>query len=213
MADMAQIITPEDEEYEEDDLFFYYPPTRVKLAGVKESIYNPNLPTMRKMEMDSMRGKLSDEHCRTTTTCTQEDFENASFTLLGVPNRRLPCLDITETGRLLSSRYPMGMGSAIPSGITRDEWPCYTSAMDDWSKLLSSSGEFRLPSVRGRVIGYSGYAVRFLKPDVTQTWRFTLQQNPSLDKYSQKPLPIDTLNTFRTFGSAYSRSAYLRPWR
>ncbi|XP_029465132.1 testis, prostate and placenta-expressed protein [Rhinatrema bivittatum] len=207
---MAQTAAPG---CNDDGCWTYSAPTLAKLAGIKEGIYNPNLPTIRLMDIDYMRGRLSDEHCRTTTALSREDFNNATFTLLGVPNRRLPCLGITETGRSLSGRYPIGMGRAVPSGITKDEWPCYTSAADDWSQLISSSGEFKLPSVRGRVLGYSGYAVRFLKPDVTQTWRFTLQQNPSLDKYSQKPLPFDTLNTFRTFGSAYSRSTYLRPWR
>lgn len=76
--------------------------------------------------------------------------------------------------------------------------------------------------------GFSGYAVRYLKPELTQNWRvgkdanrpgrmagrdgllgsaplsltgsnsfgplqYCLNQNPSLDRYGQKPLPFNTL--------------------
>ncbi|EDL87293.1 testis/prostate/placenta-expressed protein, isoform CRA_b [Rattus norvegicus] len=42
--------------------------------------------------------------------------------------------------------------------------------------------------------------------------QYCLNQNPSLDRYGQKPLPFNTLNSFRRFGSHYSRINYLTPW-
>ena len=46
----------------------FYPQTKfVKLAGVKTGIYNPLLPSLKKIERDSVLCKLADEHCRSTT--------------------------------------------------------------------------------------------------------------------------------------------------
>lgn len=42
---------------------------RKQLASVKQQLYHPALPTLRRMDMDSTRACLSDEHCQTTTYC------------------------------------------------------------------------------------------------------------------------------------------------
>ncbi|KAJ1082014.1 hypothetical protein NDU88_002186 [Pleurodeles waltl] len=183
------------------------------LAGVKEVLYHPLLPTIRRMEADTMSGKLSDEHSRTTTCCTKEDFERSTFTVLDVPKRHFASLEATETGRQFSKRYGMGTMAPLPPGITSEEWPSYTQAASDWSHFISTAKEFTLPDPKRSVLGYSGYAVRYLKPGVTQAWRYCLQQNPSLDMYGQRPLPMEATNVFRSFGSTYSRLSYLKPWR
>ncbi|XP_007946276.1 testis, prostate and placenta-expressed protein [Orycteropus afer afer] len=141
-----------------------------------------------------------------------DEFDNAHFTLLGVPNKPLQCLDITATGQKLRDRYHSGKLAPIAPGINRLDWPCFTRAIEDWSRFVSSAGEFKLPCSDKRVESFSGYAVRYLKPEVTQSWRYCLNQNPSLDRYGQKPLPFDSLNAFRRFGSHYSRVNYLTPW-
>ncbi|KAL1785245.1 Tepp [Sigmodon hispidus] len=176
---------------------------RKPLAGVKHQLYHPLLPTLRRMDMDTVKGCLSDEHSQSSTYCSEDDFNNAHFTLLGVPSKPLQCLDFTETGRKLCHKYREGKMVPIVPGINRVDWPCYTRAIEDWSKFVSRSGEFKLPCANKRVEGFSGYAVRYLKPDVTQNWRYCLNQNPSLDRYGQKPLPFDSLNAFRSFGSHY----------
>ncbi|XP_040489306.1 testis, prostate and placenta-expressed protein isoform X1 [Ursus maritimus] len=212
---------------------------RNHLAGVKQQLYHPALPSLRRMDMDSVRACLSDEHCRSTTYCRKDDFDNAYFTLLGVPNKPLQCLDVTATGQRLRNRCHEGKLVPIVPGINRVDWPCFTRAIEDWSRFVSSAGEFKLPCPSKRVESFSGYAVRYLKPEVTQNWRsyvggggggsvsppwltdpphssgplqYCLNQNPSLDRYGQKPLPFDSLNAFRRFGSIYSRVNYLTPW-
>ncbi|XP_039209592.1 testis, prostate and placenta-expressed protein isoform X1 [Crotalus tigris] len=65
-------------------------PKKTMLAGVKERLYHPCLPTLRRMDMDTMAHRLTDTHSRTTTTCSKEDFQRATFTLAGVPSRLLP---------------------------------------------------------------------------------------------------------------------------
>ncbi|XP_062033323.1 sperm microtubule inner protein 8 isoform X1 [Lepus europaeus] len=214
---------------------------RQPLAGVKQQLYHPALPTLRRMDMDTVRACLPDEHCQSSTYCRKDEFDNAHFTLLGVPNKPLQCLDITATGHKIHDRCREGKLAPIAPGINRVDWPCFTRAIEDWSRFVSSAGEFRLPCLNKRVEGFSGYAVRYLKPEMTQNWRavgggaegrgpcphplpqltaphpcgppqYCLNQNPSLDRYGQKPLPFDSLNAFRRFGSHYSRVNYLTPW-
>ncbi|KAM6430187.1 sperm microtubule inner protein 8 [Liasis olivaceus] len=188
-------------------------PKKIMLAGVKDHLYHPCLPTLRRMDMDTVANRLTDEHSRTTTTCSKEDFQRATFTLAGVPSKRLPSLGMTELGKSLTARYRAGKMAPLPPSTNQEEWPSYTRAMEDWSRFVSAAGEFKLPSLNRKVLGFSCYAVRYLKPDVTQTWRYCLNQNPSLDRYGPKPIPYNTVNTYRSFGTAHSRSHYLEPWR
>ncbi|KAB0384934.1 hypothetical protein FD755_006851 [Muntiacus reevesi] len=188
------------------------PRRRNQLAGVKQQLYHPALPSLRRMDMDSVKACLSDEHCQSTTYCRKDDFDNAYFTLLGVANKPLQCLDITETGQRLRNRYHEGKLAPIAPGINRVDWPCFTRAIEDWSRFVSSAREFKLPcaskkgpSSRSQWGGGGGQA--------EQSPEFCLNQNPSLDRYGQKPLPFDSLNAFRRFGSNYSRVNYLTPWR
>nr|XP_004663565.2 testis, prostate and placenta-expressed protein isoform X2 [Jaculus jaculus] len=191
-----------------------FPPecSRNPLAGVKHQLYHPALPTLRRMDMDSVKACLSDEHCQSSTYCRKDEFDNAHFTLLGVPNQPLQCLNFTATGQKLRRRYHDGKLAPIAPGINRIDWPCFTRAIEDWSHFVSKAWECKLPCVNKRVESFSGYAVRYLKPEVTQCWRYCLNQNPSLDRYGQKPLPFDSLNVFRSFSSHYSRVNYLTPW-
>jgi hypothetical protein len=46
-------------------------PPSAKLPSVKEVLYHPALPTLRKMDRDEVLQKLPTEHSRTTTDCTK----------------------------------------------------------------------------------------------------------------------------------------------
>ncbi|CAO2610403.1 Testis, prostate and placenta-expressed protein [Lemmus lemmus] len=162
---------------------------RHPLAGVKHQLYHPALPTLRRMDMDSVKGCLPDEHSQSSTYCSKDDFNKAHFTLLGVPNKPLQCLDFTATGQKLCHKYREGKMVPIAPGINRVDWPCYTRAIEDWSKFVSRSGEFKLPCANKRGSHSCGLP------------QYCLNQNPSLDRYGQKPLPFDSL-----------RINYLTPW-
>ncbi|XP_047290033.1 sperm microtubule inner protein 8 isoform X2 [Homo sapiens] len=125
---------------------------RNQLAGVKQQLYHPALPTLRHMDRDTVKACLPDEHCQSTTYCRKDEFDNAHFTLLGVPNKPLQCLDITATGQKLRNRYHEGKLAPIAPGINRVDWPCFTRAIEDWSHFVSSAGEFKLPCLRKRVL-------------------------------------------------------------
>jgi len=53
----------------------------VRLAGIKKGIYNPILPTLRKISRDDVLCKLSDEHCRHMTCIDDDEFNSASMFL------------------------------------------------------------------------------------------------------------------------------------
>uniref|UniRef100_A0A803JK94 TEPP protein n=2 Tax=Xenopus tropicalis TaxID=8364 RepID=A0A803JK94_XENTR len=178
--------------------------SRCKLAGVKHTLYHPLQPTLRRMEMDSVAHKLSEEHSRTSTPLTQDNFRNASFTSVAAPDCRLPSLEITDTGRQIAKRFATGTMAPLPQSTSQEEWSSFTNAATDWSQCSSSSGEFQVKDLKKQVLGYRGYAVCLLPTDGTRSWKYCLQQNPSLDKYGPSPVPVETLNTYRSPGNLYS---------
>ncbi|XP_067158940.1 sperm microtubule inner protein 8 [Apteryx mantelli] len=148
-------------------------PPRSMLAGVKEDLYHPRLPTIRHMDMAA--SKLPDGHARTSTLCTREDFDRASFALPGPPCPRPPGLGLPERGPLLAVRD--GVGSVAPGAPGRkgEEWPSYTQAVDDWSRFVSPSAEFGLPGAGPRCSRYADQSR-------------CLWQDAGLRGYGQKPL-------------------------
>ena len=44
-----------------------------RLTSVKEVLYNPCLPTLRRMDMDEVLGKLQEDHSRHSTPCSKGD--------------------------------------------------------------------------------------------------------------------------------------------
>lgn len=46
-----------------------------RLTAAKEVLYNPCLPTLRRMDMDDVLRKLTDEHSRHSTPCSKGDYE------------------------------------------------------------------------------------------------------------------------------------------
>jgi hypothetical protein len=47
---------------------------RYKLASVKKQLYNPKLPSIRRIERDEVLCRLPDEHCRHTTSFTEGEI-------------------------------------------------------------------------------------------------------------------------------------------
>lgn len=183
---------------------YHYPSVAsVRLAAVKEGLFHPNLPTFRRMDMDTARHKLPDEHCRTTTSCGPEDFGRATTTLLQPPKRSLTSAGITDTGRQLHRYY-----------TTPDE---LTQTRLQWSDFLNKCPEryeIRLPELpQNRDLHFRGYAVRYLRPEVTSSWRYTLTQEPTLDQYSQRPIPANIYARYRDTYPQYSRNVSSEAWR
>ncbi|XP_053575491.1 testis, prostate and placenta-expressed protein [Bombina bombina] len=181
-----------------------------KLVEVKHTMYHPLLPSLHRTE--NVGHKSRNKNLRSTPACPSEYHSPLISTSNGHSDRQIPTHEITMTGEQMTSQYSIGTMAPLALGIKHDKRPSFTHAADDWSKFISSSGELQLQDSKKFNLGYSLYAVRFLSPDITRSWRYSLQQNPSLDQYGQKPLPVETINTFRSFGSKYSPTTYLRPW-
>uniref|UniRef100_A0A670YDI3 Sperm microtubule inner protein 8 n=1 Tax=Pseudonaja textilis TaxID=8673 RepID=A0A670YDI3_PSETE len=148
-------------------------PKKSLLAGVKEQLYHPCLPTLRRMDMDTVVNRLTDQHCRTSTTCSK-----------GIWDRPASLQGMAElVRRSLAGRSRAGKLAPLPPSTSPEEWPSYTRAMQDWSRFVSAAGEMPLLNLQGKVLGFSCYAVRYLKPDVTQTWRV------NIFKGQRAPLP------------------------
>lgn len=45
-----------------------------RVTSVKEILYNPCLPTLRRMDMDEVLRKLTDEHSRHSTPCSKGEW-------------------------------------------------------------------------------------------------------------------------------------------
>lgn len=145
---------------------YQYPSMKVvKLAAVKEGLFHPRLPTFRRMDMDTAGHKLPDEHCRTTTGCGPENFKHATITLLSPSPKQLSSAGITETGRQLHKYY------------TAPEELKNTHA--DWSDFLNKCPErynIQAPDLPAKKdLHFSGYAVRYLRPEITASWKRPLQ--------------------------------------
>lgn len=56
---------------------------RNPLAGVKHQLYHPALPTLRRMDMDTVKGYLSDEHSQSSTYCSKGQATSPPATAQG----------------------------------------------------------------------------------------------------------------------------------
>ncbi|XP_034337642.1 testis, prostate and placenta-expressed protein-like [Crassostrea angulata] len=176
---------------------------RVQLAAVKEGLFHPRLPSFRRMDMDTAGHKLPDEHCRTTTSCGPDDFRRSTSTMLEPPVKNMSGLEITSTGKQLHKHY------TTPEELKR--------ARTEWSDFLNRSPErfnIQLPSLpSSKDQRFVGYAVRYLRPEVTKSWNYTLRQEPSLDQYGQKPIPANIYARYRDTYPQYSRNIASEAWR
>ncbi|XP_076449301.1 sperm microtubule inner protein 8-like [Babylonia areolata] len=183
---------------------YHYPHLkRVQLAAVKEGMFHPNLPTFRRMDMDTARHLLPDEHSRTTTTCGPVDFSRAKTTGFAPAPQKLSSLNITDQGRAHHKLY------SSPDDFKK--------ARQEFSEFLNSSPgkpEVKLPELPNKKdLHFTGYAVRYTKPDITGSWKYTLRQEPNMDQYGQRPIPANIYARYRDSYPQYFRNVSAEAWR
>merc|ERR1712121_452885 len=104
-----------------------------------------------------------------TTTCGPVDFARAKTSLFAPPPQQLSSLNITDQGRAHHRLY-----------TTPDE---LKKTRQEWSEFLNKSPErfdVKLPELPDKKdLHFTGYAVRYLRPDVTKAWQYTLRQEPN----------------------------------
>ncbi|EDO47341.1 predicted protein [Nematostella vectensis] len=179
------------------------PPRR--LTAVKETLYNPKLPTLRRMDMDEAMRLLPDEHSRFMTQLRKEDFRTATITLFKPAETPMSGSRITETGRDLQSRgyTPLEKGG-LADFIKRQQ-----PDEEDYRQITpfpTSRNEPREPYsyMPEQYINYSteqlkfnNYATRYLKPRITGGWRYSLKQEPFVDLRGQRPIPANIYSRYR----------------
>ncbi|XP_059145892.1 testis, prostate and placenta-expressed protein-like [Physella acuta] len=176
---------------------------RVPLAAVKHGIFHPNPPRFRRMEMDNTLHKLSSEHCRTTTTCGPRDFANSTSTILSPPPHRVHSMNATETGRKLHRQY-----------VSYDDLLQSRLAWSDFLGKGTGRSKSSLPELESaKDAHFQGYAVRYLRPDLTKSWKFTLQAEPKLDQYGQRPIPANIYARYRDTYPQQHRNVASEMWR
>ncbi|GFR88789.1 testis, prostate and placenta-expressed protein [Elysia marginata] len=179
------------------DYLYNYPTfRRVKLAAVKHQMLRPDLPSIRRMERDNMLRKLSDEHVRTTTTCSAQDFRQLTvMNDLIPPAKELHCMECTETGHMLRKKY------FTPLDVQRQGliWQKYMNN----PMVVAAVSTKKTPPVEPRPVRdkncgcdgaknlqFDGAPLRYKKADL-RNWRFSLKDEPRLIGYAQQPLPSD----------------------
>ncbi|XP_065915472.1 sperm microtubule inner protein 8-like [Dysidea avara] len=162
-----------------------------KLAGLKQGLYHPRLPTLRKMDMDTMTHKLPTEHARTTTTCPPDDFSHAVTTLRW-----------SSAGRLHS-------GGVINKTIS-DQLQCYRPLghIDAWQsvvdRLKAQEAHHSMEDIPQPMA--SGYIGRYKHPGVTSSWQHAMKR-----PQTARPMPATMYSRYR--GSTGIRPQSARPWR
>jgi len=165
---------------------------RYQLAGIKECLYHPSLPTLRRMDMDTIAHKLPYEHCRTTTPCTRENFINNS---VATGLRTYRPFKQARLGRNWHYRH-------------------YYSFRGDDEKGDKDSETNTIASVEKPVLEASDnktYPLSSLGTD-TNRWKFTLQQEPYIDHFGQRPIPATIFSRYRTNSSLHGGQMSTRAW-
>ncbi|CAL1537183.1 unnamed protein product [Lymnaea stagnalis] len=195
----------------EPDYLHHYPTfKRVRLAAVKEVIFNPDLPTFRHMDRDTVMCKLCDEHCQTTSCCTPRDFAEAEMNGLRAPPFKFHCLNITETGRELNRMYytaaDVQKGASYWSRYLERGKPVETSKHPLWRAIDEMSHAH---------LHFDGSTVRLVKPEL-RNWRLTFRGVHQLDPNGyrqQQPAPSDTDSRHRHAHPIFSKAVSNDAWR
>ncbi|KAK6479946.1 testis, partial [Huso huso] len=154
-------------------------PPWTMLSGVKDTLYHPHLPTLRRMDMDT-DSTAPRSAIDSLSLSLSEDFRDWSSCCHKLPKRHFIVTD-TFRNKYLRSTYP----STAEQRLLLDS----TVA---WSASRPSTG-ITLPMVDKAEPHFSGYSLRYLKPNTPKSWKFCLTHNPSLDQYGPKPMAFHTL--------------------
>ncbi|XP_067935691.1 sperm microtubule inner protein 8-like [Watersipora subatra] len=186
-----------------------YSSRSLRLASVKNGIFNPRLPKIRQMDRDTNMHRLPDEHCRTSTTLGENDFLRANSSVFRPGAIKLHHLPITAQGRALLKYGPDQRTERSKTSLDRQREQWQEDVVRTPSKFTVEMRESQPSS--GPT--FTGYAVRYLRPEITSSWQYTLQQKPRLDQHGQRPVPANIFARYRDTHPQYSVDAAVEGWR
>lgn len=187
---------------------------KVMLASVKEDLYHPRLPSLRRMDMDDVNHRLPQQHSRTATSCGPRDFKSATSSFFKPCEYPLGVSNTVEKNDLINQTVNLkSVGVSRVADLDDRYWA--SGAQKNWSRLISTLGEFNLNTKETEKddFRFSHYAVRHFKPEVTQSWRYTLVQEPTLDQFGRKPMPANVYARYRDTFPQFSRNISQEAWR
>ena len=172
---------------------------RVRLAAVKDGIYNPSLPTLRMMDSDSASHKMPDDHCQTSTLFGTKTYQQQVKDL-----RRMPRRGTTDgvSFRLQPKPVPK---SKIPNNPDANQF-LFNVTLDEWKKYAEIPYRFRLPVYDPKHYRFKNNVIRYIEEDLTPPSRYILRQEPSLYGFVQSPLPADINSRYRDLSPRYRRN-------
>ncbi|XP_075260874.1 uncharacterized protein LOC142352270 [Convolutriloba macropyga] len=167
-----------------------------RITGVKvDQIYNPRLPSLRRIEMDHLLGKLPYEHCRNTTWLSKREFDQPTVKIFEDRqfNKQVfkgSSTDHAATGVGVPSGdalYGTTMAQRVPSAtamtraqVARREMEEMAKSQDRFSKYLATN----LNAAENNALPPIKYSQ-------------TLREEPSIDWKGQVPVPVRSLDKHR----------------
>ncbi|CAF0838015.1 unnamed protein product [Adineta steineri] len=198
--------------------FSEYRPQRYRLTAVKKQLYNPKVPSIRHMERDEVLCRLPEEHCRHTSTYTEEQFENWD------PTKDGTFVEFTGLGVSQAGKTLLGENDNLPE--QREPWTAFghrlradKSQRDAQSATTAyrSSSLTHLPSTSSinKPINYSyrnyGRGTYDTSTKHTMWPRYHMNTKNSFDSINRLPMPSNMQNVFRS-ASMYN-GVYNTPWK
>ncbi|XP_067951913.1 sperm microtubule inner protein 8-like isoform X2 [Watersipora subatra] len=185
---------------------------RVQLVSVKEGIFHPRLPTLRQLERHKVLHKLSNEHCRSSlpreAVCKEKDSSAEQFIDFKRASTVDPSALRTRGNDFDESQVdPRYQYTPLELKKTREDWSNFLNRCPERFniKLTEHPDTANTP--------YTGYAMRYLKPEITAKWKYTLKQEPNIDPRGQRPTPANILNRHRNVYTRSSTSVSTDPYK
>ncbi|CAF2060274.1 unnamed protein product [Rotaria magnacalcarata] len=177
-----------------------------KLASVKKQLFNPKLPSIRRMERDDVLCRLADEHCRHTTSITEELFENfdptkddAYIDLFGLNwhDTGKSLMDINDLPQLQQDALPVFGARLRPDKSQIETRPILSKLYRSPSmSCLTPSATLTKPVK----YSYRNYGSGTFDTTTKNTlWpRFHMNTRNSFDSINRMPLPSSMQGIFRS---------------
>ncbi|XP_064398540.1 sperm microtubule inner protein 8-like [Halichondria panicea] len=181
-------------------------PSSAKLAGVKFELYNPALPTLRRMSMDDVTKRLPTEHTRTSTPCNRGEFVNARTTL----RKRGWSDPVNLPSKKILSKNTSSMLSSVKNLQTR-------TFAENWAAILSSLNNSQSIPMQREIgtqtdtlqLTITGLASRTTHPDITNSWQNRRPHNGQWSRPSTaKQMPAAMYSRYRG-----TRPYSANPWK
>ena len=152
-----------------------------KLTAVKECLYHPKLPSLRRMDMDSLACKLSDEHSRLSTRCGSEGFRRTANATRYIPMEApISRVNDTKIGNIAAET-------------------------NNSASVTNTNGiEFDLPDLmmQEETKDNAKDVIPVEIPVVDSSWKYSLRQEPAIDRTGQRIVPANINNRHRTLLSS-----------